>query len=136
MSKIPNSVKVAGVDYQVVRNKEYVQIGSNKNYRGMCDSNLGVIELVAGLGESVEEQVFAHELVHVMLDQAGYDEHDEDMVNRLGIVLHQVLKDNELYFGEKQEEDRYAEIIQGKIDIKRADGHTIVTAGSFEGEVE
>ncbi|WP_051567183.1 hypothetical protein [Priestia flexa] len=134
MSKIPNSVKVAGVDYQVVRNKEYVQIGSDKNYRGMCDSNLGVIELVAGLGESVEEQVFAHELVHVMLDQAGYDEHDEDMVNRLGIVLHQVLKDNQLYFGEN--EKLFWPDFSGIHEIHRAEGQKFVTDGSIVGKEE
>jgi len=95
---IPNKVKVAGINYDVIR-KSYVEIDGNRNYRGKCDSNVGVIELSDGLGKEVEEQVFIHELVHACLYQAGYDEHDEDMVNRLGMVLHQVLTDNKLYLG-------------------------------------
>lgn len=94
---IPNKVKVAGIDYQVIK-KPYVEINNNRSYRGKCESNLGVIELSEGMGTDVEEQVFVHELVHACLDQAGYDEHDEDLVNRFSIVLHQVLKDNKIVF--------------------------------------
>ncbi|MCU9614095.1 ImmA/IrrE family metallo-endopeptidase [Caldibacillus lycopersici] len=94
---IPSKVKVAGIEYQIIK-KPYVKIGEDRNYRGKCDSNLGKIELAEGMGPDIEEQIFVHELVHACLDQAGYDEHDEDLVNRLGIVLHQVLKDNKLTF--------------------------------------
>jgi hypothetical protein len=38
--------------------------------------------------------VIVHELVHAMLFEAGYDEHDEDQVRRFSNVLTQVLRDN------------------------------------------
>lgn len=37
--------------------------------------------------------------------EAGFQEQDEDLVNRLGVILHQVLKDNNLPFEEKKRGD-------------------------------
>jgi Zn-dependent peptidase ImmA (M78 family) len=94
---IPNEVKVAGITYKVSE-KDYVEINVNKNCLGSCsyaDSNIVILN---SLSNTRKEQVFVHELVHAVLMEAGYDEHDEDMVNRIGIVLHQVLKENELKF--------------------------------------
>lgn len=96
---IPNKVKVAGIDYEVIK-LPYVEIAGDRNYRGKCNSNQGIIEIAEDLGKDVEEQIFVHELVHACLDQAGYDEHDEDMVTRFSVVLHQVLKDNKLSIGD------------------------------------
>lgn len=98
---IPGKVRVAGIDYEVLK-KPFVEINNNRSYRGKCESNLGIIELAEGMGKDVEEQIFIHELVHACLDQAGYDEHDEDMVTRFSIVLHQVLKDNEIHIGKDE----------------------------------
>lgn len=98
---IPNKVKVAGIEYTVAE-KDVVEIGENKNYQGACRFVTSEIEILNSLSESRKEQVFVHELVHAILNEAGYDEHDEDMVNRVGIVLHQVIKDNYLYFGDKE----------------------------------
>jgi len=50
------------------------------------------------MSESKKEQVFVHELVHAMWNEAGYNEQDDEMVNRLSIVLYQVLKHNDLKF--------------------------------------
>ena len=97
---IPKSVKVAGINYSIIK-KHFVEINSNRNYRGQCDSNKGTIELAEGLSKDIEEQIFVRELVHACLDQAGYDEQDEEMVTRFSIVLHQVLKDNNLNFNNK-----------------------------------
>lgn len=49
--------------------------------------------------QEVEEQVFIHELPHGCLYEAGIEEQEEDIINRVSIVLYQVLKDNKLYFG-------------------------------------
>ncbi|WP_345803559.1 ImmA/IrrE family metallo-endopeptidase [Lysinibacillus sp. BS3] len=56
------------------------------------------IDIDSSMSESKKEQVFIHELVHAMLNEAGYDEQDEEMVNRLAIILYQVLRQNELKF--------------------------------------
>ncbi|WP_034757763.1 hypothetical protein [Rossellomorea vietnamensis] len=94
---LPVEVKVAGVTYKVSE-KEYVEINDNKNYAGSCCYNDSEITVLNTLSDTRKEQVFVHELVHAILMEAGYDDHDEDQVNRIGIVLHQVLRDNNLKF--------------------------------------
>jgi len=48
------------------------------------------------LSESRKEQTFVHELTHAIFYEAGVEEQDEDMINRVSLVLHQVLKDRHL----------------------------------------
>lgn len=74
---------------------EYVEINGNKNYMGKCDYLNTKIEIVKTLSDERKDDVLVHELVHAIFDEAGFDNHDEDMVNRLGKVLCQVLKDND-----------------------------------------
>jgi hypothetical protein len=52
------------------------------------------IEIEPTLAPDRKANVVIHELLHAMLFEAGYDEHDEDQVRRLGNVLTQVLRDN------------------------------------------
>lgn len=47
-----------------------------------------------------KEQTFVHELLHACFNEAGFNEQDEDMINRVGVMLYQVLKDNYLDFNE------------------------------------
>lgn len=94
---LPAKVKVAGVTYDVVE-VPMVQIYDDKNYSGACHYDKTKIEILEDMSECRKEQVFVHELVHAVFNEAGFDEHDEDLVNRLGIVLYQVLKDNDLRF--------------------------------------
>lgn len=89
-----DAVKVGGVSYQVAE-VPFVEISGDKNYGGSCDYQKCEIKLLASMSDERKNQIFAHELTHAILNEAGYDEHDEDMVNRMGIVLHQVLVDNE-----------------------------------------
>lgn len=86
-------VKVGGIDYKVVE-VPYVEISGDKNYGGSCDYQKCEINLLESMTAERKSQVFVHELVHAILNEAGFDEHDEDLVNRTGIVLHQVLVDN------------------------------------------
>ena len=90
--EIPNSIKVAGVRYEVV-DKEIVEIEGSTFYNGACNYDEAQILLLDSLTGDRKEQVFVHELTHAIFFEAGFEEQDEDMVNRLGIVLHQVLKD-------------------------------------------
>ncbi|WP_243356911.1 hypothetical protein [Bacillus litorisediminis] len=97
---IPNKVKVAGIEYETVY-KDFIEINGDRNYQGSCDYLNTQIDILQDLSETKKEQVFVHELIHAVFHEAGFKEQDEDMVNRLGIVLYQVLKDNHLYFGEE-----------------------------------
>ena len=82
---IPNNVSVVGINYKVV---------------GACFYATTEIQLLNDLSDERKKQVFIHELTHAVFHEAGFEEQDEDMINRIGIVLHQVLKDNNIYIGE------------------------------------
>lgn len=93
---IPGKVKVAGIEYQV---KEIEDMEEQFDHLGQILYTRGVIKLDMSLSQDRKEQVFIHELLHGCFYEAGFEEQDEDMINRVGIVLYQVLKDNQLYFG-------------------------------------
>lgn len=88
-----NIYKVGAIDYEV-KDMDYVEIDDNKNYIGKCTYTNSTIEIVKGLSKTRREQTLIHELLHAMLNEAGISNHDEDLVNRLGIVLHQFIIDN------------------------------------------
>jgi Zn-dependent peptidase ImmA (M78 family) len=93
---IPKTVRVGAIDYDVDY-ADVVVIDGSINYAGSCDFENSQILIIDKLKESKKFAVFMHELVHIMFDQAGYHEHDEDMVERLARVLHQILRDNYFY---------------------------------------
>lgn len=92
---IPGKVRIAGIDYEV---KHVNGLAQDHGLAGHILYTSASIRLDADLPEDRKEQVFVHEVLHGIFEEAGYDEQDEDMVNRLGKVLYQVLKDNELNF--------------------------------------
>lgn len=102
-----SEIKVGGVVWDV---NVDLRLGASEGAIGMCDFETAEITLDGVQGEQRMQQTLAHELVHAMLFEAGYEEHDEDMVNRLGIVLHQVLADNYEFVGHDGIRDEIAEI--------------------------
>lgn len=94
---IPSEVKVAGVNYQV-KEVETVIIDGSTDYAGSCDYFNSEIELVSSLSKTKKEQVLIHEVLHACFHEAGFQEQDEDTINRVSIVLYQVLKENNLNF--------------------------------------
>lgn len=95
---IPINVKVAGVAYDVFQ-KDYIEIESDRNYQGACNYIKTEILLLSELGKERKEQIFVHELLHAVFYEAGYEEQDEEMIDRVSKVLYQVMKDNKLNFG-------------------------------------
>ncbi|GAF22774.1 hypothetical protein JCM19047_2544 [Bacillus sp. JCM 19047] len=93
--KIPKKIEVAGVVYDVI-NRPFVEIDSNRNYQGACAYPITEISILNDLSDERRVDVFFHELTHAIFYEAGYEEADEEMVNRIGKVLHQVFKDNDL----------------------------------------
>ncbi|KYG90794.1 hypothetical protein A0U40_17860 [[Bacillus] sp. KCTC 13219] len=94
---LPVQVLVSGIPYQVVE-KEYVEINENANALGCCTYDKALIEIKSTMSEERKEEVFVHELFHAILAEAGFDDHDEDLVNRASKVLYQVLKDNDFTY--------------------------------------
>lgn len=89
----PKQIKVVGVEYSVAE-KPFIEIDGNRNYQGACWYDKTEIQVVEAISNERKKQVFVHELVHAIFHEAGFEVQDEDTVNRVGIVLHQVLKDN------------------------------------------
>ena len=92
---IPLEVHVAGIDYTVHYQDDLMR---THNLLGQVLYAESRIDIDSSMSDSKKEQVFIHELVHAMLNEAGYDEQNEEIVNRLAIVLYQVLKQNDLKF--------------------------------------
>lgn len=93
-----DKVNVAGIDYNVELH-EYDEESNGNNTMGRCDHLKAVIKLNQNMSEQVINQTFIHELTHAIYWQAGFGDEqsgtEEDVVNRMSIVLYQVLKDND-----------------------------------------
>ena len=90
--KLPEEIKVCGINYKVEL-VEFIDVAGERNYQGMCHFDQTKIEILSSLSVQRKEQTFIHELTHAIFYEAGYDEQDEDMINRVGIALHQVLNE-------------------------------------------
>lgn len=90
---IPEKVKVAGIEYEVI---EVENMERDFSSLGQILYTKGIIKLDKHIALDRKERVFVHELLHACFFEAGIEEQDEDVINRVGIVLHQVLKDNRL----------------------------------------
>ena len=88
---LPTEVKVAGVTYTVEEQENLINIEDSWGRIDFFNSNIRVDK---SLSDDRKEQSFIHEVVHAIFLEAGYKEQEEDMINRVSIVLHQVLKDN------------------------------------------
>lgn len=83
--------KIGGVAYTV---SEVKGLQSKYGLFGHVRYGDCTIEIDADLSDERKQQTLIHELLHGMLFEAGYTEQDEDLVNRVSAVLHQVINDN------------------------------------------
>ncbi|MEB7753317.1 hypothetical protein [Staphylococcus pseudoxylosus] len=79
---------VRGVKYSVVQLEE---IDNDPSCLGICIYRESLIQLKKGLSTERKKQVLMHELLHAMLYEAGYDQHDEEQVKNLSVVINQVI---------------------------------------------
>lgn len=89
-----DKIKVGGIEYTVERKELEASEGVQF---GWCRCDKALIEINDRINEQKQEQTLIHELTHAMFHECGLDGRDdeEDIVNRLSIVLHQVLKEND-----------------------------------------
>lgn len=93
--KFPKKINVLGVDYGIEFKKEIEEDG--EYLLGLTDFQNSTIYLRSGMSRQRIWQTLVHELVHVMLYEDGNDDYNsEDLVNPLGNVMYQVIKDNHL----------------------------------------
>ena len=89
------TIKVGGITYKVeLKDLSTRNDGADGKQLGWCVYDEDKIEINERLTQPRIEQTLIHELVHAVMYEAGLEQ-DEDMVNRIGLVLHQVLKDND-----------------------------------------
>lgn len=93
--RLPDKVRVGANDYSV---KLVENLISHNGNLGDVHYTNATIRIDTSLSRSVLKETFAHELIHAMLYEAGYEEHDEGQVVLLGKVLSMLLRDNDLTF--------------------------------------
>ncbi|PTH12841.1 hypothetical protein [Staphylococcus auricularis] len=87
------NVNVCGVNYQIIQLED---VDNNPSCLGLCIYKDSLIQLKQGLSFERKKQILIHELVHAMLYEAGYEEHDESLVSNLSIVINQVINQNDM----------------------------------------
>ena len=93
-----NKVKIGGIIYPIEIKEDFT--GETGDW-GQTNFKKSKISIDSNLDEQRKNQTLVHEIVHGLFMEAGIKD-DEDTVNRLGIVLHQVLTDNDFSFLRKE----------------------------------
>ncbi|TCX53841.1 hypothetical protein C1I36_03665 [Dehalobacter sp. 14DCB1] len=95
---IPDVVRIGAIDYKTVY-PDIITIGSRCNYAGSIDTESQQIALLANYTPEQRLSPFFHELVHGIFREANLKElfENEDAVDRVGRVLHQIMRDNYFY---------------------------------------
>lgn len=86
-------INVCGINYKI---KKVNELDNDPNCLGLCIYHESLILLKSNLSYERKKQVLVHELLHAMLYESGYTEHDEQLVNNLSICLNQVINHNDL----------------------------------------
>lgn len=93
--KIPNSVRIGGVEYAVMHEGN-LNDGANLLY-GRVDWEPSEILLKFGMGEQHASITLWHEIIHALLYHSCIeleDETEERIAEALGFGIYQVLEDN------------------------------------------
>lgn len=129
--------KIGGIIYDVISDEDLMD---ESDALGSCDHQNARISLYPRQAETRVEQTLYHELVHALFFEAGYDEHDEDMVNRLGIVLHQFIEENYQFLGHpgirEQVAENYAELLEESESLAASASKELMGFRPDDSEVE
>lgn len=88
-------IKIGGIDYRVIEVKALIdQDDQDTQLLGEIDYNNCEIRLEQLLNTQIQFQTRWHEVIHAILVQAGFRDHDERMVDALAYGLVQVMRDN------------------------------------------
>ena len=105
--KIPANIKVGSITYDIhlvdkivptdADGKELqleVPEGYIAEIHGQQNTKNSTISIVRGCGKQYERVVALHEVVHAVLENAGFEFHDEGVVNALAYGLYNVIQEN------------------------------------------
>lgn len=92
-------VKVGGIDYDVSVKDLSSFDQPNSFMMGKHHEMNTSIEISDKLSKQKRDQTFIHELLHAVVCESGLELDDEEtVVNQMGLVLYQILKDNDFSF--------------------------------------
>ena len=91
MIKIPEKIKIAGIEYDI----EYTD-DKEIDYLGLSSTQHSLIKLNKNMNKSKTEQIFFHELTHEILKNLGChlgDQiyHNENFTQSFSLILHQII---------------------------------------------
>lgn len=95
-------VKIGGLKYSISEVDDLAHQERSPGLVGCINYHQLTIKVEKNVEQKMQDQTFVHELAHGIFVEAGYEEHEEEMVNRIGKVLYQVLKDNDFSFLRKK----------------------------------
>ena len=98
-SRIPAKVKVGGLTFIVEADEALIHESS---YQGTKSTTTGRIRLSPQLPPNLQCSTFLHELIHALADEMHLGL-KEETVQRLEFGLFQVLADNNLFFGAREQ---------------------------------
>ena len=87
-------MKIGGMVYDI----EFKELEADEGVQlGWCKRAQALLEINNhNINEQLQQQTLIHEMTHAIFYEAGLDlENEEDIVNRVALVLYQVLKDND-----------------------------------------
>ena len=95
-------IKIMGSEYQY---EEVEQVDKWSRTLGQIDYINQRILVEKGIPDDLKREVLLHEILHGIFDKLGFSDinSDEQKVNSIGSTLYAVLKENNLFFGEKWE---------------------------------
>ncbi|CZR02356.1 hypothetical protein [Trichococcus collinsii] len=91
----PRTIKIGGLLYGVEITKDLQGKEGNWGHIAYKETKIRIDD---NLNPQLTNQTLIHEMTHGILMEAGYSEHEEEMADRIGKVLYQVLKDNDFIF--------------------------------------
>ena len=90
-----DNIKVGGIDYTI----EFKELDKEDGVQlGWCDYAKANFEINNhNINEQKQKQTIIHEMTHAIIHEAGlgFGDDEERVVNHIGLVLYQVLKDND-----------------------------------------
>lgn len=89
-----NKYELAGVTY-TVEEVEFVEIGNDTDIMSGHDFKNCEIQILKNMSLDNKKQSLAKELTHAIFYEAGYKEQDENMIDRISLVLYEFLDDLE-----------------------------------------
>ena len=89
-----DKIRIGPVDFDIEYHKTLVSGDNSTKLDGEILHQISTIRLEMGTSPQFRRMILWHEIVHAILTQAGYHDHDEQMMEVLASGIMQVLRDN------------------------------------------